>query len=367
MSTETGISSTSKLINEISKKSKKSISQKSINNSSLLIESSLNSTSNLTSKRKRKSINSKINDKNPLDFFWNIVGRDNYTISLNQSPVLCNSFSSNTQNFFGSSTLFANNFNSLPWRHGSLSRRVVPTMVPNKDDSTISLLTKTIKSGASFLGPSSYISTIKGGWDNINMSDIPITPPREETHLSLDQETLQPIELIGRCDDTDPVLNEEIADQIRHKLPRRIRLSTKWNLLYSLDQDGTSMNTMYYKVKDKGPLILTIKDMDDQVFGAFVTEPFKRRPSYYGTGEWSSISSLQPLVKFYHWTGRNEYIILSEHDYLAIGGGEGRIGLWIDSDLQSGHSTRCDTFDNDTLSSTPEFECMGLEVWGLMN
>ncbi|RHZ50004.1 hypothetical protein Glove_508g29 [Diversispora epigaea] len=140
------------------------------------------------------------------------------------------------------------------------------------------------------------------------------------------------------------------------------------------------MNTMYYKVKDKGPLILAIKDMEDQVFGAFVTEPFKPRPSYYGTGEcflWKSLSdsksdkssilSSQPLVKFYNWTGRNEYVILSEHDYLAIGGGEGKIGLWVDSDLQSGHSTRCDTFDNDTLSSTPEFECMGFELWGLMN
>ncbi|RHZ49981.1 hypothetical protein Glove_508g30 [Diversispora epigaea] len=209
MSTETDISSASKLINEISIKSKKSISQKSTNNSSLLIESSLNSSST-TIKRKRKSINSKIKDKNPLDFFWNIVGRDNYTISLNQSPVLCNSFSPNTQSFFGNSTLFANNFNSLPWRHGSLSRRVVPTMVPNKDDSTISLLTKTIKSGASFLAPSSYTSTIKGGWDNISMPDI---PPREESHISLPQETLQPIELNGRCDDTDPVLNEEIAEQ----------------------------------------------------------------------------------------------------------------------------------------------------------
>jgi hypothetical protein len=28
-----------------------------------------------------------------------------------------------------------------------------------------------------------------------------------------------------------------------------------------------------------------------------------------------------PKVKFYLWTGRNEYMILSEHDYLAIGGG----------------------------------------------
>ncbi len=53
--------------------------------------------------------------------------------------------------------------------------------------------------------------------------------------------------------------------QIRQQLPRRVRLSPTWNLLYSLDQDGTSMTTMYHKVKDKGPLIVVVKDAREQV------------------------------------------------------------------------------------------------------
>lgn len=197
------ISSASQLlINEFNEHSIKLINQKS-------------SSANNTVKRKRKSINSKINDKNPLDFFWNIVGRHNYTISLNQSPVLCNSFSADPQDFFGSFTSNFNYFDSLPWRSRRFSQRVVPTMVPNKDDSTISLLTKTIKSGASFLASSSYTSTIKGDWENTTVPNIPMTPPREESHLSLyHQEMSQPIELIGRHDDTEPVLNKEIAEQV---------------------------------------------------------------------------------------------------------------------------------------------------------
>ncbi|CAG8822833.1 6756_t:CDS:2, partial [Gigaspora rosea] len=74
--------------------------------------------------------------------------------------------------------------------------------------------------------------------------------------------------------------------------------------------------------------------------------------------------SSQSTVKCYLWTGRNEYMILSEHDCLAIGGGDGKVGLWIDADLQRGHSERCDTFDNDILSSSSEFDCIGFEVWG---
>ncbi|CAG8573324.1 4342_t:CDS:1, partial [Dentiscutata heterogama] len=46
---------------------------------------------------------------------------------------------------------------------------------------------------------------------------------------------------------------------------------------------------------------------------------------------------------------------------------DGKVGLWIDADLQQGHSERCDTFDNDILSSSPEFDCIGFEVWGFKN
>ncbi|CAG8446929.1 16821_t:CDS:2 [Acaulospora morrowiae] len=347
---ETDISSTARLINALSKQTP-------------------NSSESLRSK------SSKIKVRNSTDLFWDIIGRDNYTISLNQSPVLCNSSLSSAPNFFGIPlTSVTRDFNSLPWRSKRLPQRVVPTMVPNKNDSAISLLTKTIKSGASSLVSAIYTSTIEGDWENykLSMPGNPLTLPREETHSLPQQDVLEPVEFVGRYDDTDPVLTEKIADAIRPRLSRRLRYAPRWNLLYSLDQDGTSMSTLYYKVKDKSPLVLAIKDMDDQVFGAFVTEPFRPHPSYYGTGEcflWKSVEpqsniSSKPEIKIYLWTGRNEYMILSENNYLSIGGGNGKVGLLIDSDLQRGHSERCDTFDNDVLSSTSEFECMGLEIWG---
>ncbi|GES89619.1 TLD-domain-containing protein [Rhizophagus clarus] len=209
--------------------------------------------------------------------------------------------------------------------------------------------------------PTSITSTFLGIDKNTQKNSAPSVPQQEqEPKKSL----MTPIELRGRKADTDPVLDIDMAEQIRQQLPRRVRLAPSWNLLYSLDQDGTSMTTMYHKVKDKGPLIVVIKDTDEQVFGAFVSESLKQRPSYYGSGEcflWKYAKegeTLPPIVKFYKWTGRNEYMILSEHDYLAIGGGDGRTGLWVDSDLERGSSVRCDTFDNEVLSSTPDFDCM---------
>ncbi|KAI8382372.1 TLDc domain-containing protein [Blakeslea trispora] len=139
------------------------------------------------------------------------------------------------------------------------------------------------------------------------------------------------------------------------------------SLLYSLDQHGISLSSLYRLVKsNKGPCVFAIKDADDNVFGAFLNESLKPGSRYYGTGEcflWKW-NALQSRVDAYHWTGKNEYMILSDVDFIAIGGGEGVFGLWINSELEKGYSQTCPTFDNEMLSPHPEFECVELEVWG---
>ncbi|KAG0238795.1 oxidation resistance protein 1 [Actinomortierella wolfii] len=64
-------------------------------------------------------------------------------------------------------------------------------------------------------------------------------------------------------------------------------------------------------------------------------------------------SNKQPrpkFVQFWKWTGRNDYMILSEPGFIGLGGGEGHFGLWIHADLEHGHSARCSTFDNEPLA-----------------
>jgi hypothetical protein len=69
-------------------------------------------------------------------------------------------------------------------------------------------------------------------------------------------------------------------------------------------------------------------------------------------------------VKAFHATGVNEYLMLSEPHFIAFGGGEGRFGLWINEDLENGHSEACQTFGNELLSNAPDFIAVNLEVWG---
>lgn len=43
---------------------------------------------------------------------------------------------------------------------------------------------------------------------------------------------------------------------------------------------------------------------------------------------------------------------------------DGQFGLWLKSDMETGYSTPCPTFDNECLSSKSQFQCIEMEVWG---
>ena len=69
--------------------------------------------------------------------------------------------------------------------------------------------------------------------------------------------------------------------------------------------------------------------------------------------------------KAFPYSGVNDYMIFCQSDFLSIGGGDGRYGLWLDSVLERGVSQSCPTFGNECLSDEEagKFEVVGVEVW----
>lgn len=244
-------------------------------------------------------------------------------------------------------------------------------------------------------------------------------------HWTLDDERKRviPVTLSKRDQETEMVIEQFHASRIQAQLPARLQLGKRWELLYSMDQHGISLQTLYHRVavgmdpsraressgdapeawmrgatstarhalgvrvpklggalnsvSDAG-LVLAIKDEQDNVFGAFLNEKLRPQQHYYGSGEcflWkTSVHSHQKLVHVFKWTAKNDYIVLSESDFLSVGGGDGKFGLWIDATLQNGISDPCPAFDNPILSSTSptsdstsdhHFSCYGLEVWAV--
>jgi len=186
---------------------------------------------------------------------------------------------------------------------------------------------------------------------------------------SIDTEPLPPVVLKVPpvAESSRRVMNDDIADGIRPALPSRIRLCKTWTLVYSLDAHGTSLTTLYSRVqtglqRSVGGCILLVKDMEDAVFGAYVNEPFRKSESYYGNGEcflWKVDAfptgddfRMGPIVKTFKWTGRNDYMILSDSGFLSVGGGDGKYGLWLDANFDKGVSATCPAFNNEVLCAS---------------
>ncbi|KAF9263165.1 TLD-domain-containing protein [Marasmius fiardii PR-910] len=216
---------------------------------------------------------------------------------------------------------------------------------------------------------------------------------REETMGRLIERKMNgAVELKGRKESTDPVLDRVLAEKIRSHLPPLSRLHRSWNLLYSLDQHGISLNTLYAKSESSsssssssgllGPTkvgaLLVIKDSCDTSFGVFLSDGLKRGDgrSYSGSGEsfmWRYPES-GGSVEIFKWTGKNEYVALCGDVFLSFGGGDGTYGLYVNENLLEGSSAPCPTFDNPPLCSVKGgvkkgrevlFECVGVEVWGV--
>lgn len=74
-----------------------------------------------------------------------------------------------------------------------------------------------------------------------------------------------------------------------------------------------------YKHEYKFSLLL-IQTKNNQVFGAFIDEVFRKSPkNYLGSSE-SFIFVLKPEVKVFYDSGENSRYLLSELTYFSIGG-----------------------------------------------
>jgi len=230
------------------------------------------------------------------------------------------------------------------------------------------------------------------------------TPPGSHPHRTaspFQPPPLEPLQLNGFAPDTAAdarLLTPVIAEEIRIMVPTRLSLSDEWNLVYSLEQDGASLATLYdkcdaYRGRRVG-FVLVVKDCEGGIFGAYLSDVPHPAPKYFGTGEcflWraSVLASLPPppsedtsklttrvttlpaaphtpsiRFKAFPYSGVNEYYMLCEQHFLSLGAGDGKYGLWLNDALEKGISSACDTYGNERLSDEGEkFGVLGVEVW----
>lgn len=143
---------------------------------------------------------------------------------------------------------------------------------------------------------------------------------------------------------------------------------TEPRLIYSTKVDGFSLHRLYLRCQEIAPLILIIRSLENNIFGAFLADALQIKfSSYYGTGE-TFLFSIVPIPMHYRWSHCNRYMLFVEQNQLACGGGGNTgYGLSIDDELLNGCSMRCATFENEPLNAgNEEFQCSELEVIACM-
>jgi len=101
------------------------------------------------------------------------------------------------------------------------------------------------------------------------------TPPQLHSRRAaspLRPPPLEPLQLNGFAPDTAAdarLLTPAIAEEIRIMVPARLSLADEWNLVYSLEQDGASLATLYdkcdaYRGRRVG-FVLVVKDCEGGV------------------------------------------------------------------------------------------------------
>ncbi|RMY98726.1 hypothetical protein D0860_08453 [Hortaea werneckii] len=252
---------------------------------------------------------------------------------------------------------------------------------------------------------------------------------------------LTPLTLQGYRESTkgkSRLLSRALGEEIRLLLPARLQLMDQWHLTYSLEQDGSTLSTLYNLCDQhrgkRGGFVLVVRDAGGGIFGAYLTDPPKPQSHYFGSGEcflWRAfrlpalpdLSSLPPppsedtthlqrmttvgvsrqasnaslaslnvpatqangradskapktgtatperiRFKAFPFTGENDFSMFCQPDYLSVGGGDGRYGLWLDSGLSKGVSDTCPTFGNEPLSEEGvKWDVLGVEVWSGLN
>lgn len=117
------------------------------------------------------------------------------------------------------------------------------------------------KTPASHGGPLSYPHHWNNGINGV------YTPPINRSVSPLRPPPLEPLELKGFSKDTTEaarLLSPAVAEEIRIMIPERQRIEEEWNLVYSLDQDGASLGTLYEKCSPyqgtRNSFVLVVRD-----------------------------------------------------------------------------------------------------------
>lgn len=171
------------------------------------------------------------------------------------------------------------------------------------------------------------------------------------------------------------ILSQDQMNQIASAvLPKTISFC-RWDRMYDLERDGDSFDGCLRIVGQTRRTLLVIRTSKGEVFGgyadaAWATQQFATAKFYGGASACLFKVEDDERIKAFQWSGMNRYIQLCDtsRKMLAFGGGggDGAFGLAVEEDFQRGSTGHCDTFNNEPLCDSGNFDIIDLEIWGFL-
>lgn len=236
----------------------------------------------------------------------------------------------------------------------------------------------------------------------LQQKGLTVKQKRQNVHLAVDAENFK----------SEIVSVKEMRD-IWSWIPERFALCQPL-LLFTNQEHGNSLSRFFMHCEGHEPTLLLIKTSSQEVCGAYLSTDWNSRKksgnklSFFGTGE-CFVFRLQPEVERYEWviikhpelgrvsatvdleanssqdtadgtdpSDRLSPFLATRHfnlpsktasmfmagstECIIIGGGDGQ-ALYLDSDLNYGRTSHCNTFNNQPLCSET-FQVAIIEVWG---
>jgi len=149
------------------------------------------------------------------------------------------------------------------------------------------------------------------------------------------------------------IVNYALYVKFWQLIPEFLRIRSP-ELIFRATDNGYNIHTFYSKCEEYTETyffcLIFVKTLEGQIFGCLIDEmPLSNsRNTFQGSFE-SFVFSLEPEVASYKSTGNNEYHMLADLNYLAIGMGGDGPALRVDETLSTGWSYKCVTYDNQVL------------------
>ena len=129
---------------------------------------------------------------------------------------------------------------------------------------------------------------------------------------------------------------------------------TNLKRIFSISVDGCALRSFYNKCEGVNNSIIAVKDDEGNVFGAYASEAFKPKFTFYKDNR----------IKIFNSTGQNDHYMYGDNDQICFGCSDDYFSLALTNDFLSGYSKATKTYDNESLNKRDKFTIVKLELWG---